>query len=118
MALKNYFSAKAVEAMTAVGIPADCAPNVQYSAKPEFGDLQINGAMGAAKRLGQSPRDIAQQIVEHLDVADSCSRVEIAGPGFINLTLNMTWLSAHLQTMSASQHLGVTPAAHPQTGDC
>ena len=56
-------------------------------------DFQADVAMALAKKLGKPPRDVAQAIVDHLDVTDICDKVEIAGPGFINLTLSTECLA-------------------------
>ena len=53
----------------------------------KFGDYQANFAMPLGKRLGKPPREIAQQLVALVDVADLCEPPEVAGPGFINLRL-------------------------------
>jgi hypothetical protein len=50
-------------------------------------DYQADVALGLAKKLGRPPRDVATALLEHLDLRALCSAVEIAGPGFINLTL-------------------------------
>jgi len=115
MSLKHFLAAKASEAMVAAGIPEDCAPHLNLGNKPGFGDFQINGAMAAAKRLKANPREIAQKIVDHLDVKDICSNVEIAGPGFINLTLDNGWLSNYLESISVSGRLGVEVAKEADT---
>ncbi|MCH8310236.1 MAG: arginine--tRNA ligase, partial [Chloroflexi bacterium] len=44
---------------------------------PNFGDYQANGVMGLAKQLKTNPRELAQKILEHLDVADMCEAPEI-----------------------------------------
>lgn len=62
----------------------------------QFADLQSNAALPLAKRLGISPRDVAQQIVERLRVDDVCAKVEISGPGFINLTLSDDWIASQM----------------------
>ncbi|MEY2929328.1 MAG: hypothetical protein RL033_77, partial [Pseudomonadota bacterium] len=66
---------------------ADADPQVR-PADAQFGDFQSNLALGLAKQLRQKPRDLAQAIADRL-IADRSwfQRVEIAGPGFINLTL-------------------------------
>ena len=97
----------------AAGLPEDCEPHLNPSNKPGFGDFQINGAMGAAKRLKSNPREIAQTIVGHLDMHNLCSKIEIAGPGFINLTLDDRWLSGFLDGISHSESLGVKPVETP-----
>ena len=112
--MRDYFAAKVSAAMTVCGVPDGLPPNVNYSPRPEFGDLQINGAMAAAKKIGCNPRDLAQKLLEALDLSQECSKVEIAGPGFINLFLNANWLSDYLARMSKSDRLGVPNAMHPK----
>jgi arginyl-tRNA synthetase len=92
-------------------------PVLRRSANPKFGDFQANAAMALAKRLsdGSSPRDVATRIVSALDVTGVCSAVEIAGPGFINLTLSADALGVAAGELLADDRLGV-PAASP--ADC
>ncbi|GAA3745798.1 arginyl-tRNA synthetase [Spinactinospora alkalitolerans] len=59
----------------------------------QFADYQANAALALAKRLGRKPRDVASDIVAHLDVEDVCREVEISGPGFVNLTLRDDWIA-------------------------
>ena len=115
MSLKQLLASKASAAMVSAGLPEDCAPHLNPSNKPGFGDFQINGAMGAAKRLKSNPREIAGKIIEHLDLEGICSKIEIAGPGFINLTLDDKWLSNYLQSISESDKLGVDVIESPDT---
>src|SRR4051812_3230744 len=61
--------------------------------RSERADFQADVAMGLGKKLGKSPRDVAQLIVTHLDVKDLCDKVEVAGPGFVNLTLSADFLA-------------------------
>ncbi len=81
---------------------SDAAPLVQPSGKPEFGDYQANGAMAAAKALTgdakRSPRQIAEQIVAEVQVEDLVDRLEVAGPGFINIHLKPAFLAGALKT--------------------
>src|ERR1700749_4864330 len=69
---------------------ADADPLIRPST---FSDLQSNVALGLAKKLGKAPRDIASEIVAHLDVAGIAEPPEISGPGFINLTLRTQWIA-------------------------
>lgn len=55
---------------------------------PKFGDYATNVALQLAKQVGKSPRDIAQQLADKLQGLDDVEKVEVAGPGFINLTLS------------------------------
>lgn len=81
---------------------------------PKFGDYQANVAMSLAKPLKQKPRDIAQAIVDNLDVSDCCQPPEIAGPGFINLTLKTEYLVSQLQNLLASDRVGIPLTKQPQ----
>src|SRR5690349_5168866 len=58
-----------------------------------FADFQSNMALPLAKRLHQPPRDVAQQLASHVDVAGICDAVEVSGPGFINFTLARAWIA-------------------------
>ncbi|MCP9830492.1 arginine--tRNA ligase [Synechococcus sp. HJ21-Hayes] len=100
------------------GQPLD--PQLAPASKPEFGDFQANGALPLAKPLGQPPRAIATAIVEQL-AADSafdqlCEPPQIAGPGFINLTLRPERLAAELQARLGDPRLGVPSVAEAGGG--
>jgi arginyl-tRNA synthetase len=112
--IQALLSDKVSQAMIAAGAPADCEPQVRQSAKVQFGDYQANGMMAVAKKLGQAPRQLAEQVIQYLDLNGIASKVEIAGPGFINIFLDRAWLAA--QTAQALQlpRLGVSSVA-PQT---
>ena len=58
---------------------------VRATADPKFGDYQINCAMAMGKRIGCNPREVAERLIQSIDVSDFCEPPEIAGPGFINL---------------------------------
>ena len=115
MNIKELLSSKTQAAMVALGLPADTNTAVTVSTKVEFGDYQINGAMAAAKLLKTNPRALAEQLGQQLDVADMAEKVEIAGPGFINISLRKDWLAAQLTGAAQNPRLtlGANPA--PQT---
>ena len=115
MNIKQLLAAKTQAAMIKVGLPADTNTAVTQSTKVEFGDYQINGAMAAAKLLKTNPRALAQQLVDVLELADIADKVEIAGPGFINVTLKPDWLATQLQQAVADPRLGVSANTAPQT---
>lgn len=114
MNIQALLSEKVSQAMIAAGAPADCEPQVRQSAKVQFGDYQANGIMAVAKKLGMAPRQLAEEVLKHLDLTGIASKVEIAGPGFINLFLDKHWLSAQVDAVTAAPRLGVAPVA-PQT---
>ncbi|MEM9915308.1 MAG: arginine--tRNA ligase [Planctomycetota bacterium] len=92
----------------------DADPVVRPSNNPKFGDYQANLAMALGKQLGQKPRDVAEKIVASLDADGLFSAVDIAGPGFINLTLDPAALNAAASAMAGSSQLGTTPADPPR----
>lgn len=86
-------------------------PQLAAASKPEFGDFQANGALPLAKPLKQAPRQIAAAIVEQLQ-ADAeftalCLEPQIAGPGFINLTIRPERLAAEVASRLGDERLGV-----------
>ena len=107
MNIQALLSDKVSQAMVAVGAPADCEPQVRQSAKVQFGDYQANGIMAVAKKLGQQPRQLAEQVLQHLDLNGIASKVEIAGPGFINIFLDRQWLSQQVDAAVSDPRLGV-----------
>ncbi len=115
MNIRQLLNDRVQQAMTAAGIPADCSPHVAASKKAGFGDYQANGAMGAAKAMKSKPRDIAQQILDNLDLSDLATQLEIAGPGFINIHLKPEWLDQQLDSASNSSRLGISGNEQPQT---
>src|SRR6478609_2985649 len=71
-------------------------PLIRRSQQPQFGDYQANVAMSLAKSVGAPPREVAAAIIEHLDIGDLCTTVEVAGPGFVNMTLRADAIAAAL----------------------
>ncbi|MGQ7790702.1 hypothetical protein ACULNC_26630 [Shigella flexneri] len=84
MNIQALLSEKVRQAMIAAGAPADCEPQI-VSHKSSFGDYQANGMMAVAKT--GTTRQLAEQVLTHLNLNGIASKVEIAGPGFINISL-------------------------------
>lgn len=101
-------------AFSARDLPADLGA-VRVSDRPDLAQFQCNGAMAAAKIAGKAPRDIANDIVGTLAGHGDLSRVDIAGPGFINLDVTDDYLAAHLRDMAGDSHLGVPQSGSGQT---
>ncbi len=76
-------------------------------------DAQVNGSLALAKQLGKAPREVAQAILDVAELADICSAVEIAGPGFVNLTFSNEFLASELARAAADPRLGVRLAQVP-----
>ncbi|WP_312296885.1 arginine--tRNA ligase [Atlantibacter hermannii] len=114
MNIQALLSDKVTQALIAAGAPADCEPQVRQSAKAQFGDYQANGVMSVAKKLGMPPRQLAEQVLNHLDLAGIASNVEIAGPGFINIFLDPAYLSGLVESAVLNERIGI-PQVAPQT---
>jgi arginyl-tRNA synthetase len=114
--ISQILNARVVAAMSqAIG---DSDAQVSGIVKPtqdqKFGDYQANGVMSLAKQLKTNPRELAEKIIEHLDVADLCEPPEIAGPGFINFRLKPDWLAERLkEALADPKRLGIDPLKNP-----
>ncbi|TVQ43116.1 MAG: arginine--tRNA ligase [Gloeocapsa sp. DLM2.Bin57] len=104
--LNDRFSQALGKAFGQEIIPTD--PLVVVASNPKFGDYQCNVALSLTKVLGKKPQEIAQKIIEELEITDICLPPTIAGPGFINLTLQPDYLSTKLlKIYQDSDRLGV-----------
>ncbi len=86
-------------------------PQLVRASKPEFGDFQINGALQLSKQLKTAPREIAEKIIQELNRNERfltiCNSAVIAGPGFINLTLQPECLTSEIKTRVKDPRIGV-----------
>jgi arginyl-tRNA synthetase len=114
MNIKNILAEKVSAAMVAAGLPSDTNPAISLSNRPQFGDYQANGVMGAAKKLKTNPRELATKVVAELDLDGIASKIELAGPGFINIHLDQNWLGAQLNNVAQDAHIGVTQRGSQQ----
>ena len=95
------------------GLPADSIdPVVRPS---DRADAQANGALALAQQLGTNPREVATAAVATGLLAESCSTVEVAGPGFINLTFKPEFLAVQLAEAARNDRLGVRSASQRRT---
>ncbi len=112
MNIKQLLSEKVQAAMVATGLPSGTNPAISISNRPQFGDYQANGVMGAAKKLKTNPRELATKVVAQLALDksfnDITNKIELAGPGFINIHLSPVWLAKQLVNASQDSKLGVT----------
>ena len=91
MLVKAILSERIEAAFAQLGLDGQAL--VQNAARPEFGDYQANGVMAAAKRAGKNPREVAAEVLDVLELDGIASNVEIAGPGFLNITLDPEFLA-------------------------
>lgn len=84
------------------------------SKQESHGHYQFNSAMRLAKALKSSPRQVAERIIQHLNKGNIISTVEVAGPGFINITLNTDFISKATQECFNDPHMGIDLPKKPQ----
>jgi arginyl-tRNA synthetase len=115
MNIRELLNLKVQQAMLSAGIPFQYQPMVAPAKKAGFGDYQANGAMAAAKAMEYHPRELAEKIVSHLELEEIASKIEVAGPGFINIHLDNQWLGRQLAKAEQDPRLNIAPCAEPQT---
>jgi len=98
---------------------ADIAPEITQSTQPQFGDYQCNNALKLGKEWKCSPREVAQKIANALgrlspEGDEMISKVDIAGPGFLNITLNPCFVAKEIAEMLQDPRLGVPMPARRQ----
>jgi len=113
--LKAQLEKRISEALAAAGAPVGSGALIARSNKPQFGHYQANGCMAAGKALKVNPRELAQKVVDIIDLSDIAEPLEIAGPGFINIRIRPEWLAQRLTEAESDPKLGVATPETPQT---
>lgn len=116
MNIQTLLHAPIKNAMIQAGADSLADPMIKQSGKPQFGDYQANGMMSVAKKLGGNPRDFAQSVLDNLaqsgDLDGVVEKLEIAGPGFINIFLDKNFLASHAKTARTADNLDITSDKH------
>lgn len=112
MSLLADLSLRFGEAFAAQGLD-DAHGTVVPSQRPELAQFQCNGALAAAKAAVRSPRDIAEAVLAEVTDPETFAGLDIAGPGFINITVTDQYLAGHVQAMEADPRLGVPLSDDP-----
>ncbi len=84
---------------------------VVVSARPDLAQFQCNGAMAAAKDAHKNPREVAQSVIDSLEDTAPFAGLELAGPGFINITLTDSYLADYVQSLDAASRFGTVAQA-------
>tara|TARA_B100001093_G_scaffold388723_1_gene374856 strand:- start:570 stop:2300 length:1731 start_codon:yes stop_codon:yes gene_type:complete len=108
MNLRIFLEEKAAKCLSEIGV--DGSALVKQSSRPEHGHYQANGVMGAAKKTGRNPRQLASDLASLLQEKNDPNNfeLEVAGPGFINFTLSGEFLSKTLHDLEKDPRLGVS----------
>ena len=110
----DYLSEIVGNAFNALDLPSELG-QVRVSGRPDLAQFQCNGAMAAAKVAKKNPREIANAIKQELDKEDVFSRIEIAGPGFINLSMSDEKIGQALSRVFDDPRRGVPQFANGET---
>jgi len=86
------------------------AGRVNVSNRPDLCQYQCNGALACAKKYKKAPNAIAQEVVEKLKDNEIFSKLEIAGPGFVNITINDEFLVDYVNKMNNDDKFGTSQA--------
>jgi len=105
MNLKQYLDDTIGAALASLGA-AESPAVVKQARKPEFGHYQANGVMGAAKKLKMNPRQLAEKLVQQLALK-GVEKLEIAGPGFINIHLEPDLIATELLERRGDEKIGI-----------
>ena len=109
MNLKKYLDREFENGLRSLGA-TDGRAAVKQASKPAFGHYQVNGVMGAAKKRQSNPRELAQSLLDLIEDSKELTgvaRYEIAGPGFINITLMPEFIQTELTRNAQDPRLGI-----------
>jgi arginyl-tRNA synthetase len=109
---QSLLAKKISNALVAAGLPE--AGELTPATDPRFGDYQTNAALVLGKHRGENPREVAEKIVEHLDVSALCEPPVVAGPGFINFTLRPGSVAEKTASILGDERLGVAETESPR----
>lgn len=113
MNLKQALDKQISSTLCEISGESDCQALISYSKSAQFGDYQANGVMALAKRLKRNPRELGEEVIAKLDLGEIVTKVELAGPGFINIFIAPEFLAQQLNNLDQSQLVDKTSA--PQT---
>jgi len=114
MSLQSQLTDVFAQAFDAQGVDGAFG-EVVVSQRPELADYQCNGALGAAKKAGRNPRELAEAVVASISEPGLIAELSIAGPGFINIIVTDSHLGTTISEMAASDRLGVSAVTNPLT---
>ncbi len=88
---------------------------VSEAKNPQFGDYQCNDAMALAKKLRMPPRQLAQKVCETDELPPEIEKMDLAGPGFINIMLSTEAITRWIDRMATEEHFGIAQAGSGKT---
>lgn len=109
----DQISDKMMAAFAAAGYDAELG-KVTLSNRPDLCEFQCNGAMAGAKRYHKAPLMIAQEVAEKIVGSEVFGEVNAVAPGFLNLKLKESFVTAYLNEMRESEKFGMTMPVDPK----
>lgn len=97
---------------SALGVSCSLDGTILPASRPEFGDYQANFAMKLGKQLAQAPRQVAEAVITQIKAPEFIQKLEVAGPGFINIRLNSAYCVKSL--IHCLEQALLEPVACPQ----
>jgi arginyl-tRNA synthetase len=109
---QTLLARKLADALGKAGLPN--AGELTQATDPRFGDYQTNAALVLGKQRGESPKAVAEKILQHLDVADLGETPTVAGAGFINFSLRRDAIAKKTAALLGDERLGVARSTSPK----
>jgi arginyl-tRNA synthetase len=102
-------------AVASTGAESGQEPAMERPKRAEQGDYSTNAAMILAPGLGEKPRDIAERLAGDLKtrLGAGLDRLEVAGPGFVNLFLSDSWHRSGVASVLEAKRFGKSPSTTP-----
>lgn len=111
MNLKHTLEETISAVLSQVSGEENCPALVTYSRSPQYGDYQANGVMALAKRLRRNPLELGEEVIRQLNLGNIADKIELAGPGFINIFIAPNFLAERINYLSKNRLVAKTSAA-------
>ncbi len=103
MNLKHILDQQISQVLSEISGDPTCQAIVNHSKSAQFGDYQANGVMALAKRLRLNPKELAEKVNNKLELSEFAETIDIAGPGFINISISKDFLTKQLNLLDKDQ---------------
>jgi len=112
MNLKQYLETTISAVLCKISGETTCQALISYAKNPQFGDYQANGVMALAKRIGRNPRELGGEVLNELNLGPVVGKLELAGPGFINIFIDPQFLCAQMNNSSHNRLVALAISPH------
>ncbi len=109
MNLKQYLETSISAVLCKISGETTCQALISYAKNPQFGDYQANGVMALAKRIGRNPRELGAAVLKELNLGPVVGKLELAGPGFINIFIDPQFLCVQMNNSSHNRLVALAP---------